>query len=451
MLRFVDCFEEFRVDKHPATSTSQILPQSPSSAPSSKADFDPSMADPKIFSLEGQGLKLDTAEDIEPHIKPLYGATDIEEVRLLGNTFGIGASEALAKALEPQKNLQVANLADIFTSRLLPEIPPALDAILKALLTLPKLHTIDLSDNAFGLNTQAPLVSFLSAHTPLEHLYLNNNGLGAEAGTLIANALSSLGEKKREANAPPLQTIVCGRNRLENGSMVAWAKAFAAHPRVTHVRMVQNGIRQEGVSHLIREGLRHAKGLKVLDLQDNTFTAMGAKVLTDVIHQWEGLQELGISDCYLGARGGVMLVEALREGKNQGLEVLRLQYNDIDARGVKALADAQEKLPKLRRVELNGNKFNEDDVNVDRLKEALHERREKFGPPLEEGEHEDWGMDELDELEEESEEEEEELSEAEEEKEEVIKRSEEAEEANVAEEKSKSVDELADMLGKTEI
>lgn len=404
-----------------------------------------------VFSLEGQGLKLDTAADIEPHIKPLHDATNIVEVRLLGNTLGVGASEALAKALESQRHLEIANLADIFTSRLLSEIPPALDAILKSLLALPKLHTIDLSDNAFGLNTQAPLVSFLEAHTPLQHLHLNNNGLGPEAGTLIANALNKLAERKQEKDAPQLRTIICGQNRLENGSMAAWAKAFAAHRGITAVKMVQNGIRQEGVTHLIREGLRHAKGLKVLDLQDNTFTAMGARALVDVIHQWEGLQELGISDCYLSARGGVMLGEALREGKNQGLEVLRMQYNDIDAKGVKALADAQEKLPKLRRVELNGNKFNEEDVNVERLREVLHERREKYGPPLKEGEHEDWGLDELDELEEESEEEEEEISEGEEEKEEELKRADEAEEANVPEEKSKSVDELAEMLGKTEI
>lgn len=407
-----------------------------------------------VFSLEGQGLKLDTAQDIEPHIKPLLESTSITEVRLPGNTLGVGASEALAKALERQKNLEVANLADIFTSRLLSEIPAALDALLKACLTLPKLHTINLSDNAFGLNTQAPLVLFLEAHTPLQHLYLNNNGLGPEAGTLIANALSKLAEKKKAQDAPLLRTVVCGRNRLENGSMAAWAKAYAAHPGITHIKMVQNGIRQEGITHLIREGLRHAKGLKVLDLQDNTFTATGARALVDVIHDWEQLQELGISDCYLSARGGILLAESLREGKNQGLEVLRLQFNDLDAKGVKALADAQEKLPKLRRVELNGNKFNEEDVNVDRLREALHERREKYGTPLGAGEHEDWGLDDLDELEEESEEEEEEMSEqgAEEEAEEkVVDLAEQAEEEPVAADKSKSVDELADLLDKTEI
>lgn len=65
------------------------------------------MSDSKIFSLEGKSLKLDTAEDIEPHIKALKENEDVEEVRFLGNTLGIGASEALAKVLETKKKLQV--------------------------------------------------------------------------------------------------------------------------------------------------------------------------------------------------------------------------------------------------------------------------------------------------------------------------------------------------------
>lgn len=65
------------------------------------------MSSSKIFSLEGKGLKLDTAEDLEPHIKDLKANDDVEEVRLLGNTLGIGASEALAKVLETKKKLQV--------------------------------------------------------------------------------------------------------------------------------------------------------------------------------------------------------------------------------------------------------------------------------------------------------------------------------------------------------
>jgi Ran GTPase-activating protein 1 len=409
------------------------------------------MASSKIFSLEGKSLKLDTAADIEPHLKALKDNAEVEQVLLLGNTLGIGACEALAEVLKTKKNLQHANLADIYTGRLLAEIPPALDALLKALLTLPKLHTINLSDNAFGLNTQAPLVSFLASHTPLEHLILNNNGLGPFAGILIADALTELAAKKKVANAPPLRTVVCGRNRLENGSMEAWAKAYSAHNQVTSIKMVQNGIRQEGITHLIKQGLNNLTALEVLDLQDNTFTAKGARALSDVIPKWKNLKELGVGDCLLSARGGVMLGEALKAGKNSGLEVLRLQYNDIDAKSIKALADAQDKLPKLRRIELNGNKFSEDDVSIEVLKEALDARREEHGPPMEDGEHEDWGMDELDELDEDEDDEEEEASEEEDEKESVLKEADEAEEENVGQEKSKAVDDLADLLGKTEI
>lgn len=288
---------------------------------------------------------------------------------------------------------------------------------------------------------------------PLQHLYLNNNGMGPEAGTYIANALTQLAAKKQAAGAAELRTVVCGRNRLETGSMEAWAKCYGANTGVQTIKMVQNGIRQEGIVVLLKQGLRHVKSLRLLDLQDNTFTAKGARALSDVIAEWSELRELGVGDCLLSARGGVMLGEALAKGGNAQLEVLRLQYNDIDAKGVKALADASEKLPKLRRVELNGNKFAEDDVNIERLQGTLNERKEKGETPEGEDEDEYWGLDELDELEDEDddEEEEEEADEEDDEAESIVKQADQAEEEKVPLEQDKKVDELADLLGKTEL
>jgi Ran GTPase-activating protein 1 len=71
------------------------------------------MAGSKTFSLEGKGLKLTTAEDIAPHLEELKSNEDVEEVKLLGNTLGIGASEALAKVLETKKKLQVCLLTPL--------------------------------------------------------------------------------------------------------------------------------------------------------------------------------------------------------------------------------------------------------------------------------------------------------------------------------------------------
>lgn len=418
-----------------------------------------------IFSLLGKSLKLDTAEHIEPHIKPLVASDAVTEVHLGGNTLGAPACETLASVLRTKSTLQVAKLDDIFTSRLLSEIPPALSSLLTALLELPSLHTVDLSDNAFGLNTVEPLVDFLSKHIPLRHLILQNNGLGPNAGTLVAGALTALAERKEEARksgkaVPDLETVICGRNRLESGSMSAWAKAYRAHRKVKMVKMVQNGIRQDGTSLLLTEGLVWCGELEVLDLQDNTFTITGARALSQVVEGWKQIKELGIGDSLLGGRGAVLLAGALGKGNNGLLEVLRLQYNEIDSKGVKALlVAAKDTLLKLRRVELNGNKFSEDDGPVEGLRLLLEERKEKAFDV--EGE---WGLDELSDLEEESDDEDEdegadESDEAENEEQEdaedrsgsILKDADREEAQKVSQKKDDDVDALADSLGKTEI
>lgn len=351
-------------------------------------------------------------------------------------------------------------MADIFTRRSKKEIPEALSYLLTSILNHPNLRTINLNDNAFGFETEAPLVAFLAAHVPLQHLYLNNNGLGPHAGLLIADALSELHAKKEAARkegqtVPDLETVICGRNRLENGSMNAWAKAFSLHNKVTEVKMVQNGIRQEGISHLLSEGLSHATGLKTLDLQDNTFTIMGARALAKVTPAWTNLKELGVGDSLLGAKGSILLGEALARGKNKNLEIIRLQFNDINPEGVLTFASvAKEALPALKRIELNGNKFREDDEGVVLLQELLEERKGKFDGDVVE---EEWGLDVLDELEldsegeEDEEDEEEEELEPEERAEKLIKEAEEAQEEPVIPQKDAEVDDLAKKLEKTTI
>ncbi|KAK8139930.1 hypothetical protein PG984_001053 [Apiospora sp. TS-2023a] len=416
----------------------------------------------KVFSLEGKGLKLDTAEDLEAHIADLKSMDDVEEVRMLGNTLGIGACKRLGEVLATKKSLQSANLADIFTGRLLNEIPEALSYLLTSILNLPNLRTINLNDNAFGVNTVAPLVPFLSSHVPLQHLYLNNNGLGPQAGIIVADALSELYGKKEAArkegkDVPDLETVICGRNRLENGSMLAWAKAFSLHNKVKEIKMVQNGIRQEGISHLLSEGLNHTTLLKVLDLQDNTFTLKAAKPLSRVVSKWAEIQELGVGDSLLGAKGAVLLGNALALGKNPKLEILRLQYNEITAPGVKALAEAaKDGLPALKKLELNGNKFEEEDESVIALKDLLEERKEKLGSDV--VDEDAWGLDSLSDLEElDSDEEEEEEEEDEEEiepevrAEKLVKEAEEAQEEPTVQLKDKDVDALAAKLEKTNI
>ncbi|KAG5360275.1 Ran GTPase-activating protein 1 [Yarrowia sp. B02] len=378
------------------------------------------------FSLVGKALKVDDYDEMKRHLRDITDETT--EVYFGGNTFGIDACKAIADAIRDKQNITKVSFDDIFTGRLKDEIPKSMEHITEAVLTLKNATTVDFSDNAFGITTVDPLADFLGKHVPLQHLHLTNNGFGPAAGTKIGEALERLAEAKKEAKSDiKLETVICGRNRLENGSMESWAKYLATHGSVKNLQLKQNGIRQDGIVTLLEKGLAKCPALEILDLQDNTFTKKGAKALAKVYAEWPELIELGISDCLLSGKGSIFLGEALRDGKPlEKLEILRLQYNEINLDGAEALYEALEKnLPAIKVLELNGNCFPEDEDVIDKITKLFDSRGH--------GE-----LDELDEMEEpDSDEEDEDESE------------DEAEEENdKAEKKDEAVDDLADELEK---
>jgi Ran GTPase-activating protein 1 len=296
------------------------------------------------------------------------------------------------------------------------------------------------------------MVPFLTHNKHFQVFKLNNNGLGIAGGQTIANALLKNAETAKAEGIHPtrLRTVICGRNRLENGSAAAWASAFAAHGGLTEVRMPQNGIRMEGIAE-IAKGLAKCPSLQVLDLQDNTCTESGSRAVAEGLRTWPDLRTLNLSDCLLGPKGGIAVATALREGRCPKLEVLKVQYGEWDHRALNILAEAiKDKLPNLTALELNGNRADPEDECITNVREAL----ESHG-------HED-ALDELDDMEEYDEEE------AEREEEEAeVKRGDESEEDGGADEKEDekegkvastvnstlddAADALADLMGKVSI
>lgn len=266
----------------------------------------------------------------------------------------------------------MVDLADVFTGRLISEIPQALEALCSALKDHTSLVELDLSDNAFGGRCADAMVPFLTNNTHFQIFKLNNNGLGIWGGTVVSKALLDNAKKcKAEGRKSSLRVVVCGRNRLENGSAPHWAEAFAAHGGLTEVKMPQNGIRMEGIAALAK-GLSECPDLEVLDLQDNTATKTGTRAIVKVLTKWPNLRVLNLSDCLIGKAGGIALSESLSLGSNPKLESLKLQYGEFDKRTVDNLSIAiTQHLSKLTNLELNGNRFAEDDECVDKLKEAL--------------------------------------------------------------------------------
>ncbi|KAI5966957.1 RNA1 [Candida pseudojiufengensis] len=396
------------------------------------------------FSIAGKQIKFNTKQDIEPYIKQLNEVSDLQKIDFSGNTIGIEASEELSKALINHTNIKEINFSDLYTGRLNTEIPKSLQFLLPSLLKLPNLKYINLSDNAFGLQTIDPIEEYIAKAVTLEHLILSNNGMGPFAGSRIGGSLFKLAKAKENKKYGSLKTFICGRNRLENGSINYLAVGLRNHKDLEVVRLYQNGIRPAGISKLIEKGLSYNKKLEVLDLQDNTITTSGAIKLAESISNWPDLVELNLNDSLLKNKGSLEVVRALSKDKKEKLTILKLQYNELESDSLLVLADlVGDKLPNLKSLELNGNRFEEDSDHITTINNIFEERG--FGE-----------LDELDELEELDSEEEDEEDEEEDEidslEEDLDLDQLEKDLSGVSvEDKDKGVDEIADELSKTHI
>ncbi|KAI0463408.1 hypothetical protein LJB42_003435 [Komagataella kurtzmanii] len=332
----------------------------------------------ETYSISNKSLKFDTPDDISPYLEELNKIPHLKKIDFSGNTIGVDPSKLLAEALlKHAETIVEVNFADFFTGRLKDEIPRSLGYLLPALLECHKLRVLNLSDNAFGLQTIDPIESFLAQAVSLEHLILSNNGMGPYAGSRIGKSLYKLSvAKSKTQNAPDsLKTFYCGRNRLESGSVNYLAIGLRAHKNLESVRLYQNGIRPAGVSKLILQGLKANTELKVFDLQDNTFTFKGAKALSVSLPSWSSLKEINVNDCLLNPKGSFEFAKALKEGDvSKELEVLKLQYNELEANSLELLVESIDKFPNLKVLELNGNRFEEDSALIEKLSLIFEER-----------------------------------------------------------------------------
>ncbi|CAD6982223.1 unnamed protein product, partial [Tilletia controversa] len=323
-----------------------------------------------------KNLKLDTEEDAKPYCDELAAIDNLEEVHLGGNTLGQGACEAFAKALQSSRStLRVFDGADIFTGRLITEIPASLKALCDGLVHHGKLEEVDLSDNAFGGRCADAMTDLFSNNHSIEVIRLQNNGLGISGGKIIAAALEAAADQLEAAGVTSrLRSVTIGRNRLENGSAPDLARALARHGKsIEEVRVPQNGIRMQGIEELCQQLAANCPNLRSLDLQDNTLVQRGSRALSAAIPSWPQLESLNLSDSIVRSTGAKWIFETLAEHSSD-LHTLLLQYCELNRGALASLADALEALPNLKKVELHGNWAEEDDEFIERIRSTIEAR-----------------------------------------------------------------------------
>lgn len=339
------------------------------------------------FTLNDNVVKLDTPEQILPYVIAIMNLPLLEEISFAGASIGIWAAYALAEALRTKTRLRRADFSNCFAGRKTPEIAPALDALVSAFLELPVLESISLADNAFGPDVEWPLVRLVQSHTPLQELNVDNLGIGPESGPNFCIALVTLAEKKEAIGAPPLRTLLCGRNRFVQDDeeplmgMADWAAALAANPQLRTLGFSNNGIRREGMDLFVSEGLAHLHAIEELDLQDNSIAPRGAKhtALADAVGGWPNLRVFNLNDSVLGSRGAALLIPALAAVQPSKLESLKMAGNNLTSANTMALAGVFGQLSELRELELNMNNIPQDDEGFATLERLLGERKEERG------------------------------------------------------------------------
>ncbi len=79
------------------------------------------------------------------------------------------------------------------------------------------------------------------------------------------------------------------------------------------VQMPQNFIRHPGVSALA-SALVYNPGLKILNLNDNTFTWRGSQAVAEALPKWQELTIINFGDCLIRTKGAEFLAKALTFG-----------------------------------------------------------------------------------------------------------------------------------------
>ena len=321
------------------------------------------------LTFEGQGLKLNTANDAKDVVEKINATKTITTLTFSGNTVGIEAAEAIGNSLKKHPELKFAHWKDMFTGRMKTEIPPALKHLSHGLMSAnARLVELDLSDNAFGPIGMDGIVDLLKSPScfTLKELKLNNTGCGVTGGKRLAQTLmESFTASKGQLT---LRVFVLGRSRQENDGAMALAEVFKAMKSLEEVVMPQNGIYHEGLTAL-SDAFASNPNLRILNMNDNTFTEKGARALAEALPKMQKLEVLNLGDCLLKTEGARLIAYALKES-HANLRELHMDSNEIRLAGGFAIVDAIANKDKLEKLTLDTNQFGAEGCG--RIMQKLH-------------------------------------------------------------------------------
>ncbi|OAG31699.1 Ran GTPase-activating protein 1 [Nematocida displodere] len=314
----------------------------------------------KILSISEEKKKYNTREELIDLLK------QIEESRheLIGldiseNSFSPECILELVKAISAIPTMEIVTFKGVFTGRGKEEVEESLRHIAEYLRKLEGLTYFDISDNALSLHGMKLLSPLIEKMDSLRHLVLNNNGIGRDGGSYLAESLTVLSKSNNG-----LQSIEVGRNRLEDSAKAIGA-ALELFPYLDSVKIYQNSINAVIMSDFLLS--LSVLSIRVLDIGDNFLLEHGSRALSKCLNHWS-VEVLNISDCLMGDSGVTVLASQLAQntriqGELLGEIVFDLSYNDLTEDTFQHTQTLLEKLPAARFI-LTGNELSADHIET---------------------------------------------------------------------------------------
>ena len=300
-----------------------------------------------ICKIKGK-VKWDDPKDLVEMISEITkNKSKITSLELTHNSIGIECAKKLSSVISEIENLTSVNYRDLFVSRLKEDLPISLKYLMSSL-SNKKIRFLDLSDNAFGPIAIPSFDFFLKEATSLEHLELENNGLGPEGSEMICNALLNNPKIK-------LKTIKMNRNRLEEKGALCLAKVIEKMKSLEHLEIFQNGITSNGMKSIFL-ALKENKNIKIMKINDN-FAKDSIQTFIEIMPELTKIKVIDVSDSIMGDKLGVELFKCL--SKIDTIEEIYCNYNEIEEKkSQKDIFDYIKIIKNIKVVELKGNEIN---------------------------------------------------------------------------------------------
>ncbi|KAI5185250.1 Ran GTPase-activating protein 1 [Nematocida homosporus] len=312
----------------------------------------------KIVSISEEKRKYDRKEEIKEILDEIEESRNVlTGVDLSENSFSPECLLALVQLLSTIPQLETVTFKGIFTQRVKAEVEESLGYVVEYLSKLSGIKYFDLSDNALSLHGMKILCPLVEKMHTLQHLVLNNNGIGRDGGEYLAEALTALSKE-----SVALQSIEIGRNRLEDSARKI-GKALELFPYLDSVKIYQNSIPSVIIGDLLHSLM--PLHLRVLDIADNFLLEHGSVVLAKCLARWN-IEALNASDCLMGDRGLEALAQGIQfrsrvQGELLPEREIDLSYNEITSSSLRSLQEFMQKTAMCTLI-LTGNEYTSEEV-----------------------------------------------------------------------------------------